>query len=298
MTGRVPLLLAALLAAPPLALAGDGLVPAGSAPPKSEAAKFDEKIGAQVPLDLKFRDENDQPITVGECVGGKPTILVMAYYRCRVNCTLAHANLVDTLRALPHDFSVGNQFNVVTLSMDPKENGSYARPFKELHTGNYGRPGVEKGWRFLTGEKDAIEQLTAAIGYKYEFDKVFKEYNHPNGFAILSPQGKVTRYFYGLDYGGEKRLEGGDTTNLRLSLVEAADGKGGSLLDKLTLACFSWDPHGKKYSPDVMKLIRLGGILTVLAVAVGLTIAFARDRRRKAVAAAAQLAERPTEGTL
>ena len=278
------LFLAVAASAPPaLAQAVGGVMPeTTNLQQQSDKVKIDERIGNSIPLDLVFRDENDQPITFGECVAGKPTILVMAYYRCTVLCTSVNEGLVKSMREMPHDYSAGGQYRVVTVSMDPKEKGDLARRRKELSVKEYGRPGAAEGWRFLTGSKEAVAQLTEAIGYKYEFDKVFKEYNHPSGIVLLSPQGTVTRYFHGIDYAGEKRLEGGGATNLRLSLIEAADGKGGSLMDKLMLACYSWNPHNKKYTPTVRGMMRVAGAVTLAALALGVGLALLRDRRRKA----------------
>lgn len=283
MTLRSLLLFLALAAGAPRAAAQPGMVPESSPPQRqSESVRFDEKIGNQVPVDLVLRDENDKPVTLAECMAGKPTILVMAYYRCTVLCTQVNAGLVKSMREMPHDYSAGPQYRVITVSMDPKEHGDLAQRKKEMSIGEYGRPGAKEGWRFLTGNKEAVAQLTEAIGFRYEFDKVFKEYNHPSGIILLSPLGKVTRYFYGIDYDGEKRLEGGGATNLRLSLIEAADGKGGSLLDKLTLACFSWNPHNKKYTATVRGMMKVAGVVTLVALGLGVGLALLRDRRRKA----------------
>ena len=284
MTLRSLLLFFAVAAAAPPALAqvgGGGVAPATNLPQQSDKIGIVEKIGNEVPLDLTLRDENDKPITLGECVAGKPTILVMAYYRCTVLCTNVNDGLVKSMREMPHDYSAGDQYRVVTVSMDFKEHGDLARRKKDLSVAAYGRPGAAEGWRFLTGSKEAVAQLTEAIGYKYEFDKVFKEYNHPSGIVLLSPQGKVTRYFYGIEFGGEHKLEGGGGTTLRLSLIEAADGKGGSLADKLMLACFSWNPHNKKYTPTVRGMMKIAGVVTILALGLGVGLALLRDRRRK-----------------
>ncbi|MBY0457143.1 MAG: SCO family protein, partial [Gemmataceae bacterium] len=200
-------------ALPARAGGGDGVVPvhdtkrAGT--PATGAARIDEQIGAQVPLDLVFRDENDGPITLGECVGNKPTILVPVYYRCPMLCTKILNGLLQALREMPPSFSAGNQFNVVAVSMDPKEYGSLARQNKDKFVGEYGRPGAEAGCRFLTGTKEASQELLKVVGFRYEFDKMLKEYDHPSGLVILSPKGVVTRYFYGIGYDGEFEMPEG-----------------------------------------------------------------------------------------
>lgn len=292
----VTLALAAVVALPLPAHAqpgSGGVVPDHQQPkPKGfrPEAGITEQIGGQVPLDLTFRDENDQPITLGDAMAGKPTILVPVYYKCPMLCTEVLNGLLKALREMPNDFTAGNQFNVVTVSMDPKEHGDLARAKKKayLHDqGGYGRAGADEGWRFLTGTKESIAGLLDAVGYRFEFDKMLKEFNHPSGIIILSPQGKVTRYFYGIGYDEEYKLAGDKvqkngvltqpTTTLRLSLIEAADGKDGSLLDKLRLMCYSYDQMNHGYSPNVMRLVQLGGIVTLMLVCAGVLLAVRRE---------------------
>src|SRR5262249_25104334 len=158
--------------------------------------------------------------------------------------------------------------NVVTFSMDPKEHGDLATQKKSAYIEQYGRPNAEHGWRFLTGSKEAIAELNSAVGYRYEFDKVFQEYNHPSGIIILTPEGKVARYFYGIGFNDTYRVPGG-TTTLRLSLVEASNGKVGSLLDKLTLLCYRFDTHNG-YSLNVLRAVQLGGLVTLVLMLAGI----------------------------
>lgn len=277
----------------------------GAAPPSGyrPAAGIDERVGADVPLDLVFRDEDEKPITLRDCTQGKPTILVPVYYRCPVLCTKVLNGLVEALREMPQDYSVGDKFNVVTVSMDDREHADLARAKKKAYLDEYGRPGAEAGWRFLTGSKESVAALLAAIGYRFEYDKVFKEYNHPSGIVILTPSGKVARYFYGIGYTGEFgvtdpnpefTLPGGKTT-LRLSLVEASEGKMGSLLEKLTLLCYRFD-NMKGYSLSVLRAVQIGGVLTLAVVATGVALAVRRERRRERRRAAATTPG-PNEGT-
>ena len=304
--------LGSVVALPLPARAGnDGVVPAHDTKSSSlTTARIDEQIGAQVPLDTVFRNEDDQPITLRECIGDKPTILVPVYYRCPMLCTKILNGLVETMRDMPKDFSIGQQFNVVTVSMDPKEHGGLAKEKRAAYVGEYGRPGAESGWRFLTGTKESSTALLSAVGFRYEFDKMLKEYDHPSGLVILSPAGKVTRYFYGISYDGEfevsenaswagkgprpeltkeelnartekRRNFTRPTTTLRLSLIEAADGKGGSLLDKLTLLCYRYDALHKGYSLNVLRAVQAGGVLTLLLIGTGIFLALRRERRSR-----------------
>ncbi len=307
--------LGVLVALPLPARAGnDGVVPAHDMKSTSlSAARIDEQIGAQVPLDTAFRDEDEQPITMRECINGRPTILVPVYYRCPMLCTKILNGLLEALRDMPADYSIGHQFNVVCVSMDPKEHGGLAKEKKGHYVGQYGRPGAEAGWRFLTGTKPACVELLGVVGFRYEFDKMLKEYDHPSGLIILSPHGKVTRYFYGISYDGEfeapdaawggtgpkpelteaelkqrndpdpekRRRFTKPTTTLRLSLIEANNGQGGSLLDKLTMLCYRYDSLHKGYSLNVLRAVQAGGVLTLALVGGGVFLALRRDRRAR-----------------
>lgn len=287
--------LAVGLAAPGLATAGDGLAEGEIAKTSNSASGIDEKVGAQLPLDLVLRDESEKPITLRDCIAGKPTILVPMYYRCPMLCNAVLRGLVDTLRELPQDYSVGGKFNVVAISFDPLEHGDLGTAKKSVVLEQYGRVGAENGWHFLTGSKEAIKELMAVIGWRFEFDKSFKEYNHPTGILTATPEGKLARYFYGIDYSGEFNIPGGKTT-LRLSLVEASEGKMGSLLDKLYLGCYRFD-HMKGYSLDVLWAVRIGGLLTLAVVGGVLVVAFRREwRGRDRAATPEAVANSPAGG--
>jgi protein SCO1/2 len=208
-----------------------------------------------------------------------------------MNCNLILRGLVDSLREMPQNFSVGQQFHVVCLSFDHREHGDLARAKKEVTLQEYGRPGAEHGWRFLTGSKESIAQIMDAIGYRFEFDKAYKEYNHPSAIILLSPQGLTTRYFYGFKYDGEIPVQGDmielpdgtrkvPTTTLRLSIIEAADGKGGSVLDRLILLCYRFDHLNKGYSLNVLRVVQFGGLLTLSLLIVGVSLALWQERRQ------------------
>jgi protein SCO1/2 len=247
--------------------------------------KIDEHVGAPLPLDLVFRNERNEEVTLGDCINGKPTILVLAYYRCPMNCTDVLNGLVDALRAFPPGFDVGNQFNVVVVSFDPKEQPALAADKKKAYLADYTRgrdvPTAEAGWFFLTGRRESIKRLTDAVGFGFSYDKVFKEYDHPSGVTVITPSGTIARYFYGIRYNGEYRVPGG-TTTLRLSVVEASEGKVGSLLDRMILRCYRFDFASHKYTPDVMLAVRAAGVLTVLSLLVGVGFLRLRERRRLA----------------
>ncbi len=293
------LALSVIATTPMQALAANqsGLVEAAPVIPQGNpVVGIDQKLGAQVPLDLVFRDESERPITLREAMQGKVTILVPVYFRCPMLCTRVLNGLVDGLSAMPNDFSVGGPFNIITVSMDPKEHADLGTAKKTAYLQAYGRLGAEQGWRFLTGKKEAVGALLDSVGYRYEFDKAFKEYNHPSGIIILTPEGKVSRYFLGIGYDDVddptdpniprdpegKRIAPPTWNTLKLSLVEASGGKIGSLADQLMLVCYRFDHLSQGFSLNVMRVVQAGGIITLLAVGTGLTIAFRRDRRKTA----------------
>jgi protein SCO1/2 len=257
--------------------------------------RIDEAVGAPLPADLLFRNERNEEVTLGECISGKPTILVLAYYRCPMNCNDVLDGLIDALRAFPPGFDAGGPFNVVVVSFDPKETPAQAADKKKHYVAQYGRPGADAGWHFLTGRREPIRALTDAVGFRYAYDKAFKEYDHPSGVVVLTPEGKIARYFYGINYGGEYRVPGG-TTTLRLSLVEAGEGKVGSLLDRLILRCYRFDYSTHKYTPNVMLAVRVAGGLTVLMLAAGVVFFRARERRRTAARAQTETTGAPAAG--
>ncbi len=315
----------ALTAAPAARAAHDGVVPAHErANIARSSARIDENINETVPLDLTFRDEADRPITLGEAMGGRPTILVPVYYRCPMLCTKVLTGLLEACRDMPQNYSAGSEFTVVAVSMDPKEHGDLARAKKKAYLDGdpgaglpgYGRVNGEAGWRFLTGTKESVGALLNAVGFRFEFDKMVKEYDHPTGVVILSPQGKITRYFYGIGFDGEfelgqesaawaargkpplteaelrDRASGArkftrPTTTLRLSLIEAADGKGGSLMDKVMMSCYRYNSLNQGYALSVLTVVRYAGAVTLAAIVAGVAWGLRRERRKARAAAQA-----------
>jgi len=238
-----------------------GKAPAAPAQPlNTDAVGLDEKLGDQVPLDLEFRDERDQPILLSSAVAGKPTILVLAYFRCPQLCTQVINSLTDQLKKLPTD--VGDQFNVVIVSIDPKDLPGIASAKKWSYLKEYGRPNVENGWHFLTGKQEQIDELCKAVGFRYEINKTKKpwEYNHASGLMILTPHGKLSKYIFGLEY-----------DELSKSLEEAGAGKIGKKSEPnafMKMLCYDRNPDTGEYTPSVMKVLRLifGTLVLVLAV--------------------------------
>jgi protein SCO1/2 len=253
-----------------LALAAAGAARAESAlPPSLRGVGFDQRLDAQVPPDLVFRDETGRAVRLGDYFGDRPLILVLAYYRCPMLCTEVLNGLVRGMLDLP--FTVGKEFDVLTVSFDPREQPDLAAAKKETYLERYGRPGAEAGWHFLTGEEGPIGRLTEAVGFRYRYDPVKDQYAHASGILVLTPAGRVSRYFYDIRY---------NPRDLRLGLVEASAGRIGSPVDQVLLYCFHYDPAEGRYGPVVMNFVRLGGVLTVLAIGAFVGVLWRQERRK------------------
>jgi protein SCO1/2 len=238
-------------------------------PPVLRDVGFDQRLDEQVPLDLTFRDETGRPVQLREYFGRKPVILVLAYYRCPMLCTEVLNGVVRAL--LEMSLTVGKDFNVLTVSFDPREMPDLAAAKKKTYLERYGRPGAEEGWHFLTGDPEPIKRLTAAVGFRYVYDELHEQYAHPSGIMVLTPAGKISRYFY------DVRYSPGD---LRLGLVEASENRIGSPVDQVLLYCFHYDPVEGKYGPAVMNFVRLGGVLTLLALGWFMFVLWRHERHR------------------
>ncbi len=239
-------------------------------PPNLRDVGLDQRLDEQVPLDLEFRDESNKPVQLGDYFDGKPVILVLAYYRCPMLCTQVLNALVDSLRGI--SFDAGDQFQVVVVSFDARERFALAAAKKGSYVGSYGRPGTANGWHFLTGQQSAIDELTQAVGFRYAFDKEHDQFAHASGIVVLTPKGKIARYFFGIDY---------PPRDLRLTLVEASNGKIGSPVDKLLLLCYHYDPSAGKYTAQIMSILRLGGVLTLAALGFFFARAWYRGRQKQ-----------------
>jgi protein SCO1 len=229
---------------------------------------FDQRLGEQVPLDLTFRDEVGAPVLLRSYFGDKPVIMLLTYYNCTMLCPLLLDGLVRTMRGIA--FDVGKQFNVLTVSINPREGPLIASQRRDLYIQRYGRRGAEGGWHFLTGEEQSIRSLAETVGFRYVYDAKKDEYAHATGILILTPEGKVSRYLYGVDF---------SPRDLRLALVEAAANTIGSPVDQLLLYCYHYDPLTGKYGLIIMNVIRVAGFATVLALGSFMLVMFRRDRR-------------------
>jgi protein SCO1 len=221
-------------------------------PAALRAVAFDQKLDGQVPLDLSLVDERGAKVQLRDYFGDKPVILNFVYYKCQDLCPLLLDGLVRTLRAL--SFDVGNQFNVVTVSFDPSDTPTLATAKKKDFLARYSRRGAEAGWHFLTGDRASIERITDAAGFHYTYDSTTGEFAHATGIALVTPAGKISRYFYGIEF---------SPRDLRLGLIEAAAAKIGTPIDQLLLFCYHYDPVNGKYGLLITNVVRLAGIITV-----------------------------------
>ena len=228
---------------------------------------FDQKLNTQIPLDQMFLDETGKSARLGDYFSEKPVILAFVYYGCQDLCPLVLENLARTLRAI--SFDAGRQFEVVIVSFDPRDEPSIAAAKKAEFVQRYGRRGAGQGLHFLTGEEASIRSLTGAVGFRYNYDAKTGQYGHAAGIVVLTPQGKISRYFYGIEY---------SPRDLRLSLVEASENKIGSPIDQLLLFCYHYDPTTGKYSVVIMNVLRLAGLATVLVLGTFVLVMLQRER--------------------
>jgi len=238
-------------------------------PPPPPKVGIDQRLGAAVPLHLPFKDERGNRVTLGDCTAGKPTILVLAYYRCPMLCTQVLNGLLTALRAMPD--SAGSTFNVVVVSFDPREKPPLAALKKATYLDEYGRPGAETGWHFLTGDPLAIASLTDAVGFRSEYDPNTEQYAHASGLMILAPNGTISRYLPGVRF---------EARDLRLALAEASAGKVGTPSDQVLLLCYRYDPATGTYTFTILRLVKWISGLFVLALAGLVGVLVWRGRRR------------------
>lgn len=235
-----------------------------------ERIGIDQRLDEELPLNLVFTDEQGQQVKLEQYFGARPVVLTLVYYECPMLCTQVLNGLVRSLRML--SFGMGRDYEVVTVSFDPRETPQLAAAKKSEYTKALGKPGAEAGWHFLTGAQDQIDQLAKAVGFRYEFDERSGQYIHAAGIVVLTPTGRLARYFYGIEY---------STKDLRLGLIEAANEQIGNPVDQLMLLCFSYDPASGKYTLAVLKTLRLAGGLTVLAIGLYVFLTLRRERRNR-----------------
>jgi protein SCO1/2 len=233
-------------------------------PQQLRGVGIDQRLNNQVPLDLKFRDETGQTVVLGSYFGKKPVILSLVYYTCPMLCTMAENGLLNALRDVT--FNIGEQYEVVTVSIDPTEKPDMAMGKKAVYVGLYGRPGAKQGWHFMVGDEPSIHALAQAVGFHYNYIPETRQFAHATGIIVLTPQGKVSRYFYGILY---------PARDIRLALIEAASEKIGNPVDAVMLYCCQYDPATGKYGMVVAHVLKIAGVITLLCMG---TLIFALTR--------------------
>jgi len=247
------------------------LLPAASQAELLKGAGITQNLNAQVPLNLEFRDENAKIVRLGDYFGKRPVVLSLVYYNCPSLCTEV---LNGELRALQDvSLDLGADYEAVTVSFDPNDAPGEAKVKKRIYMGLYGRRGSSDGWHFLTGQQEAIDSLTRAVGFRYATDKATAQFAHATVIMVLTPEGRISRYFYGIQY---------PSRDLRLSLVEASEGKIGSPVDAVLLFCFHYDPLTGKYGLVISNVIKAAGVVTILGLGIFLFLLFRFDARAHA----------------
>ncbi|MGA9354752.1 MAG: SCO family protein [Terriglobales bacterium] len=245
--------------------------PASVRPPGLQHVGITQNLNEQIPADLAFTDESGRAVKLGDYFGKKPLILNLVYFTCPMLCGEELNGLESALRVLK--FDVGNQFDVITVSFDPRDTPDAATKKKSEILKRYKRSGAERGWHFLVGNQDSIDKIAKASGFDFEYDKQTQQFAHSTAIMVLTPQGKIAQYYYGIDY---------PPNDLRLALVDASQEKIGNVVDEILLYCYHYDPAKGKYSATITRILRLAGIATILSLGMLFIVLLRRgpDRRR------------------
>lgn len=228
---------------------------------------FDQNINQQLPLDAKFLDDEGNEVTLGSYYGKKPVLLAFVYYTCPMLCTQVLNAMTATISMLSLD--AGKDFDLVLVSIDPRETPAQAAAKKAEYLHRYKRAGSDSGWHFLTGTEPEIKRVTKAAGFRYVWDEQTQQYAHPTGIIVTTTDGRLARYLFGIEYGPR---------DLKLALVDASEGKVGTYADQLLLYCFHYDPMTGRYGIYVMRVLRLAGVATVLSIATFILVMVRRER--------------------
>jgi protein SCO1 len=237
-------------------------------PPGLEGVGIDQRLNELVPLNLTFKDEQGKTVRLGEYFhDGRPVILNLVYYQCPMLCTEVLNGLTAALKVI--HFEPGKQFEVVTLSIDPRETPQLAANKKEMYLKRLGNPDAAKGWHFLTGEQTQIAALADAAGWHYRYDPKLDQFAHAAGIVLITPEGKIAQYYYGVEYSAK---------DMRLGIVEASQNKIGSLADEVLLYCYHYDPRTGRYGATITNIIRIAGLLTVIVLGSAIVLLFRNEK--------------------
>lgn len=239
-------------------------------PPALVNVKFDPQLNAQIPADASFVDEMGAPVTLGQYFGKRPVVLIFAYYTCPMLCSQVEQAAVGTLKMF--SFNPGTDYDVVFVSFDNADTPDAAMKKKHEAMARFARPATAGGWHFLTGTRESIDAVTKAANFSYSYDEKSKTYGHASGILLLTPEGRISRYFFGVDY---------PASNVRLGLVDASAGKIGTPVDHLLLFCYQYDPTRARYSATILTVIRMGAVVTLFCMVLGFVIFRRREHRNE-----------------
>jgi len=241
--------------------------PANVRPPYLTNVGIEQHLDGQVPPDLTFVDDTGRAVKLGDYFGQKPLILNLVYYNCPMLCGEELTGLSSAMKVVK--FDIGKEFEILTVSFNPKETPTLAAAKKQEYVKRYGRPNAAAGWHFLTGSAESINALNKAVGFQYQYDKSKNQYAHATAIMVLTPQGRISRYFYGVEF---------PPKDLRLGLVEASQGKIGNAVDEVLLYCYHYDPAAGKYGAVINNILKLGGAATIVLLGALILILIRLDR--------------------
>ncbi|MGE3189055.1 MAG: SCO family protein [Vicinamibacterales bacterium] len=242
--------------------------PSGQAVGQLAGVSIDQRLNEQLPLDLPFKDEDGRDVRLGDYFGERPVVLAFVYYECPMLCTQVLNGMTSALTAL--DETAGRDFDVVTVSFDPRETPVLASAKKASYMDRYGRAGTSAGWHFLTGSQESIAALTKAAGFSYRWDEATQQFAHASGIMVVTPDGRLSRYFYGIEYAPR---------DVKFALMESSAGRIGSAVDKILLYCYHYDPKTGSYGLVAMNTVRVGGAVTLVALVGFVVVAIRREKR-------------------
>jgi protein SCO1/2 len=235
--------------------------PASGLPVALRNVGFEPPLNGQIPMALHFKDEAGRDVAFGDYFHGKPVLLALVYYGCPMLCNQVEQGVVGSLKML--SFNPGTDYEVVFVSFDPRESADMAAQKKTSALSHFGRPQTAAGWHFLTGTKDSIDAITQAANFRYSFDPKTNIFAHASGIMLLTPDGRISRYFYGIEY---------PSRDVRLGLIDASAGKIGTPIDHILLYCFQYDPSTARYSATILRIVRIGGLFTIFTIVAGILI--------------------------
>jgi len=257
----------AQVAAPASTYRRDPGLPAAAVPKALREVGFDQHLNDRLPLDATFADEDGRTVRLGDYFGSRPVVLALVYYDCPMLCTQVLNSLTGALKTL--SFDPGKDFEVITVSFDPREKPALAAAKKRNYLERYNRPGAAVGWHFLTGDKRSIDRLTSAVGFRYVWDNDLKQFAHPTGIMVLTPDGRLARYLFGVEYWPR---------DLRFALIDASAGKIGSPVEQVVLYCYHYDPETGRYGFIIMRVVRIAAAATVVALGAFIFVMIRRER--------------------